>query len=206
MAKTLTTPQAPSSSKRGVLILAGVAVAAVLGAGSFFLGSLLNTRAPAAPAAPVVPAPIFVALDAFTVNLKGEDGDRFLHTGLSVKVADTQTQARIAEYLPEARSRILLLLSAKQPPGLSPVEGNHTPAEEIRRALATPSAPALPSHQIVDVLFPSFVVQYARPLPRFQTRYEADHPTLARRCAPRARPGRRACGASLIQSFIGAGH
>lgn len=159
MAKTLTTPQASGSSKRGVLILAGVAVAAVLGAGSFFLGSLLNNRAPAAPAAPAVPAPIFVALDAFTVNLKGEDGDRFLHTGLSVKVADTQTQARIAEYLPEARSRILLLLSAKQPPELSTVEGKQKLAEEIKQALAKPFAPALPSQQIVDVLFTSFVVQ-----------------------------------------------
>ncbi|MFX7140289.1 flagellar basal body-associated FliL family protein, partial [Acinetobacter baumannii] len=86
----------------------------------------------------------------------GEDGDRFLHTGLSVKVADTQTQARIAEYLPEARSRILLLLSAKQPPELSTVEGKQKLAQEIKQALARPFAPALPSQQIVDVLFTSF--------------------------------------------------
>lgn len=162
MAKTLNPPQANvNTGKRGKLMLVGmgVVVAAILGAGSFYLGSLLNNRQPAAPAAPVVPAPIFVTLDSFTVNLKGDDGDRFLHTGLSVKVADAQTQARIAEYLPEARSRILLLLSSKQPAELATVEGKRKLAQEIRQTLSQPFATALPSQQILDVLFTSFVVQ-----------------------------------------------
>jgi flagellar FliL protein len=161
MAKTLTSsPANGNTGNRGKLVLGGIVVAAALGAGSFFLGSLLSNRAaPPAPAAPVIPAPIFVALDAFTVNLKGEDGDRFLHTGLSIKVADAATQARIAEYLPEARSRILLLLSAKQPPELATVDGKHKLAGEIQQALAKPFAAGLPQQQITDVLFTSFVVQ-----------------------------------------------
>lgn len=160
MAKTLNPPQANvNTGKRGKLVLAGVVVAAVLGAGGYYLGSLLSNRQPAAPAAPVVPAPIFVTLDSFTVNLKSEDGDRFLHTGLSVKVADAQTQARLAEYLPEARSRILLLLSSKQPQDLATVEGKRKLAQEIRQTLNQPFAAALPAQQVLDVLFTSFVVQ-----------------------------------------------
>lgn len=158
-ATTATSPTPGNTRNRGKLIVAGVAVIAALGAGSFFLGSLLTNRQPAAPAVPVVPAPIFVALDSFTVNLKTEEGDRFLHTGLSLKVADAQTQARITEYLPEVRSRILLLLSAKQPAELSSVEGKRMLAQDIRRAVSQPFAPSLPAQQILDVLFTSFVVQ-----------------------------------------------
>lgn len=162
MANTLSPSQTGgSSSKRGRLMLIGaVVLVAVLGVGGFVLGSVLSgNRAPAAPAAPVVPPPIFVPLDAFTVNLKSEDGDRFLHTGLSLKVADAETQARLAQYQPEARSRILLLLSARQPAELSTVEGKHKLAQDIRNAVSQPFAAGLPPQKIVDVLFTSFVVQ-----------------------------------------------
>ena len=87
-----------TASKRGrMLLIGGSVLVLALGAGGFVLGSILGNRQPAAaavPAAPVIPPPIFVPLDAFTVNLKSEDGDRFLHTGLSLKVADADTQAR----------------------------------------------------------------------------------------------------------------
>ncbi|KDP85013.1 flagellar basal body-associated protein FliL [Cupriavidus basilensis] len=161
MANTLTSSQADgNTSKRGrLLLILGVVLVAALGAGGFFLGNILSNRQPAAPAAPVVPPPIFVPLEAFTVNLKSDDGDRFLHTGLSLKVADAQNQARITEYLPEVRSRILLLLSAKQPPDLATVEGKRKLAQEIQNAISQPFAPNLPKQQILDVLFTSFVVQ-----------------------------------------------
>jgi flagellar FliL protein len=107
---------------------------------------------------PVVPPPIFVPLDAFTVNLKSEDGDRFLHTGLSLKVADSDTQARLSQYLPEARSRILLLLSARQPADLATVEGKRS-SRDIQATISQPFAAGLPPQKILDVLFTSFVVQ-----------------------------------------------
>jgi len=152
-----------NASKRGRLLLIGGGVLVlVLGVGGFVLGSVLSNRqapAPAAPAAPVIPPPIFVPLDAFTVNLKSEDGDRFLHTGLSLKVADADTQGRLTQYLPEARSRILLLLSARQPSELASVEGKRKLAEDIRNAINQPFAAGLPPQKVRDVLFTSFVVQ-----------------------------------------------
>ncbi|RZT30795.1 flagellar basal body-associated protein FliL [Cupriavidus agavae] len=162
MANTLSPSQnGGTSSKRGRLMLIGGGVLVVaLAAGGFFLGSVLSgNRAPAAPAAPVLPPPIFVPLDAFTVNLKSEDGDRFLHTGLSLKVADPETQARLAQYQPEARSRILLLLSARQPAELATVEGKRKLAQDVQAAISQPFAPSLPPQKILDVLFTSFVVQ-----------------------------------------------
>ncbi len=152
-----------NASKRGrMLLIGGGVLVLALGAGGFVLGSILGNRqpaAPAAPAAPVIPPPIFVPLDAFTVNLKGEDGDRFLHTGLSLKVADAETQARITQYLPEARSRILLLLSARQPADLATVDGKRKLADDIRNAINQPFAAGLAPQRVLDVLFTSFVVQ-----------------------------------------------
>lgn len=162
MANTLSPSQTGgNSSKRGRLLLIGGGVLVVaLGVGGFVLGSVIGgNRQPAAPSAPVVPPPIFVPLDAFTVNLKSEDGDRFLHTGLSLKVADSDTQSRLAQYQPEARSRILLLLSARQPADLATVEGKRKLAQDIQAAISQPFAPSLPPQKILDVLFTSFVVQ-----------------------------------------------
>ncbi|MGO4306683.1 flagellar basal body-associated protein FliL [Cupriavidus sp. RAF12] len=162
MANTLSPSQTGGNpSKRGRLLLIGGGVLVVaLGVGGFVLGSVIGgNRQPAAAAAPVVPPPIFVPLDAFTVNLKSEDGDRFLHTGLSLKVADSETQARLAQYQPEARSRILLLLSARQPADLATVEGKRKLAQDIQAAISQPFAPSLPAQKILDVLFTSFVVQ-----------------------------------------------
>lgn len=162
MANTLSPSQTGgTSSKRGRLMLIGGGVLVVaLAAGGFFLGSVLSSNhQPAAPAAPVLAPPIFVPLDAFTVNLKSEDGDRFLHTGLSLKVADAETQARLQQYQPEARSRILLLLSAQKPGDLATVEGKRKLAQDIQAAITQPFATSLPQQKILDVLFTSFVVQ-----------------------------------------------
>nr|WP_315595630.1 flagellar basal body-associated protein FliL [uncultured Cupriavidus sp.] len=162
MANTLSPSQnGGNTSKRGRLMLIGGGVLVVaLAAGGFVLGSVLSgNHQPAAPAAPVLPPPIFVPLDAFTVNLKSDDGDRFLHTGLSLKVGDAETQARLAQYQPEARSRILLLLSARQPADLATVEGKRKLAQDIQAAISQPFAPSLPPQKVLDVLFTSFVVQ-----------------------------------------------
>jgi flagellar FliL protein len=170
MAKTSSPPQTGgnaggSANKRGRLMLIGGGIVAVLalGAGGFVLGNVLGNRGTpahaAAPAAPVVPAPIFVPLDAFTVNLKSEESERFLHTGLSLKVADAESQARLQQYQPEARSRVLLLLSACKPEDLQTVEGKQKLAEDVKKALTQPFAAGLPPQKINDVLFTSFVVQ-----------------------------------------------
>ncbi|HCZ13708.1 MAG TPA: flagellar basal body protein FliL, partial [Candidatus Accumulibacter sp.] len=49
-------------------------------------------------------APIYVALDAFTVNLVPETGDQFLQLILSVEVEDSQTDEQLKQYMPKLRN------------------------------------------------------------------------------------------------------
>jgi len=100
-----------------------------------------------------------VALEPFTVNLQADDRDRFLHIGLTLKVADAKTQAQIIQYLPETRSRILSLLSNRDPAALVTADDKNKLAAEILKALNKPLASSQPPQHITNVLFTAFVVQ-----------------------------------------------
>ena len=59
---------------------------------------------------PPPPAPVFFPLDTFTVNLG--DADRVLYVGITLRLKDEATRSRLNDYLPEVRSRLLLLFSS----------------------------------------------------------------------------------------------
>lgn len=146
----------PKKTKIGIAI-ALLLVAAIAGAAVYYLG---GSRAPAAAApAAKVEAPIFVALEPFTVNLRQEEHERFLHIGVMLKVSDARSQARITEYLPEARSRILLMLANRQPDSLVTAEDKKQLSAEILKTLNQPFSADQPAQHITDVLFTAFVVQ-----------------------------------------------
>lgn len=69
----------------------------------------------------VVPSPVFYALDTFTVNLG--DADRVLYIGITLRLKDEATRSRLSEYLPEVRSRLLLLFSRQDAAVLATEEG-----------------------------------------------------------------------------------
>src|SRR5690606_33200343 len=91
----------------------------ILGASATAITYLITNRdkpvviAQAAPAEAA--APIFVAVDPFTVSLNGRDYERVLHVGLTLKAADERTRERIVQYQPVVRSRLLMLLSEQDP-------------------------------------------------------------------------------------------
>lgn len=143
--------------KKWILLIVAVALMAAAGAATAVY--LLTGRSHEAKAPPPPPPPVFVQMDPFTVNLSGEDGDRYLHIGLTLKVADAETQARLTEHMPEVRSRILLLLSSKQPEDLATIDGKRRLASEIRSLLEPPFAANMPSQNVGDVLFTAFVIQ-----------------------------------------------
>lgn len=151
-----------SNTKRNFALVLMVLAAAVAGAGAtYYLGSnYLNAHAAVRTAAPApAETPIFVALEPFTVNLRPDDRNRFLHIGITLKVADAKAQAQITEYLPEARSRILTLLSNRDSASLVSSEDKSKLADEIRAALNQPSAANQISQHVNNVLFTAFVVQ-----------------------------------------------
>lgn len=110
-----------------------------------------------AEAPPPPPAPVFFALDTFTVNLG--DADRVLYVGITLRLKDDLTRARLSEYLPEVRSRLLLLFSRQDATQLATDDGKQKLAAAIKEALASPLVPGQPNQEVTDVLYTAFILR-----------------------------------------------
>ena len=133
----------------GLLIAAGLVVAG--GAAYVLVPRFMGSPATAEAAkAPVPEKPIFLMLDPLTVNLQ---------IGMALRVRDEQTKAQLVEFMPEVRSRLLLLLSNRAPDSIVSPEDKAKLAEEIRKALSTPLTAGSPELGISSVSFNTFVVQ-----------------------------------------------
>jgi len=115
------------------------------------------TAPPATP--PAVPAPIFVPLEPFTVTVQDPESERILHVGLTLRVSDQQSRERLEKYMPEVRSRIVMLLTSLQPKDLQSAEGKVNLASAITASVNRPFAPLPDGQYVTDVLFTAFVVQ-----------------------------------------------
>jgi len=114
----------------------------------------------APPASPVaVPAPIFVPIEPFTVTLQNPDTERIMHVGLTLRVSDEQTRTRLEKYMPEVRSRILMVLSSQSPTAVQTQQGKTDMANAIKQAVNRPFSPLPDGQYVTDVLYTAFVVQ-----------------------------------------------
>ncbi|AEX52407.1 flagellar basal body-associated protein FliL [Rahnella aquatilis] len=106
-------------------------------------------------------APIFLALDTFTVNLQTTDNDpdRVLYIGLTLRLPDEQNRATLNEYLPEVRSRLLLLLSRQKTTDLVSEAGKQQLVQDIKQVLDAPLVKGQPPQVINDVLFTAFILR-----------------------------------------------
>lgn len=148
----------PRSPKLLIGLLIGIGLMAAAGAAYVFV--IAPKVATSEAAKPVVPEkPIFITLEPLTVNLQGEGRSKFLHIGMSLKVRDEPAKAQIIEFMPELRSRALLMLSNRLPESLVSTEDKSKLAEEIRTELNRPLADNLPAQGIASVSFNTFVVQ-----------------------------------------------
>lgn len=154
---------AQPASRRSSKLLIGLVIAfgiAAAGAAAYaFLPRFMGTPAAEVAKAPAPAKPIFVMLDPLTVNLQSEGRSRFLQIGMALKVRDEQAKAQIVEFMPELRSRLLVLLSNRPPESLVTSDDKAKLAEEIRGALNAPLAAGMPELGIASVSFNSFVVQ-----------------------------------------------
>lgn len=113
-------------------------------------------------AKPEVPvAPVFFALDTFTVNLINPDNDpdRVLYVGFTLRLPDEDTRRRMNDYLPEVRSRLLLLLSRQSASALSNEQGKQDLVKQIKAVLAPPLVQGQPQQVVSDVLFTAFILR-----------------------------------------------
>ena len=108
-------------------------------------------------------APVYVALDAFTVNLVPENGDQFLQLIISVEVVDLHVGDRVKSYTPKLRNNVMMLLSGKKASELITKEGKVTLANEIRDLINEILDPGSKGNSdegpVKEVLFTSFIIQ-----------------------------------------------
>lgn len=173
---------APKKSKKMLILVIVLAILLlVVGGGAAFLllsknkhadeGQAADAHEPEPPKVTIDKGhpPVFVPLDAFTVNLQRESGDHFLQAVIVLRVSDAKVGEELKLYMPEIRHRVNLLLSSKLPSEISNIEGREALAEEImieandvlgyeppRRQRGSASEPWGP---VLSVLFNSFIIQ-----------------------------------------------
>ncbi|MGZ3240465.1 MAG: flagellar basal body-associated protein FliL [Burkholderiaceae bacterium] len=160
------------SKKKTILIasVAAVVLGAAGGAAYYFTGASDSPAAAADPDAPPAEEakakagpekpPLFVVVEPFTVNLQHEGpSDQFLQISFSLQLSDQKQEELFKLYQPQARSRLLLLLSGKKASEISSVEGKKKLAEEIAEQLRIPFSQQSAPLDVKDVFFTSFVIQ-----------------------------------------------
>lgn len=159
---TAAAAQAPKKSRKTLIIggaLMLVTAAAGGGAAYWFMGKDAGDK-PAAPKVEAAKPPVFVVLDSFTVNLQPDDGvDQYLQLAFSLQVADQSTVDQIKLYMPQVRSRLLLLLSSKKASELLTVDGKKKLSEDIIAQVKQPFTPQGKPQDVTGVFFTSFVIQ-----------------------------------------------
>lgn len=163
------------SKKLLVIILAGILVIVLIvgGIGAFLImrnrtaqvdetGEMASEQAPkngekAAPGA----NPVYVALDAFTVNLTPENGDQFLQLVIAAEVRDASVGDQLKVFTPKLRNNVMLLLSSKKASVLLTTEGKVGLANEIRDLMNEVLGAKGKGSEgpIKEVLFTSFIIQ-----------------------------------------------
>ena len=112
--------------------------------------------------------PTFVPLDAFTVNLRRDEGDHYLQVVAVLRLADATMDPTLKAFMPEIRHRINLLLSSKLPSEIATIEGRQalalTITEQINEALGfkpmrDATGQPVPNGPVHSVLFTSFIIQ-----------------------------------------------
>ncbi len=127
--------QSPKKKGKLPLILGLVVLLAAGGGGAWFFmfrDKGADTAQQQAKPQPPKP-PVFVPLDAFTVNLSAEQGDQYLQVAATLKVLEQSAADAVKQYMPEVRHKTLVLLSTKKASEITSGEGRERLAEEIRQ-------------------------------------------------------------------------
>lgn len=164
----------PRKSKKLLIIIAAtlVVMLALGGTAAFFLmkkhgadegddGEAVTENAKTSKKKGKEALPVYVALDAFTVNLVPESGEQFVQLVLSVEVADIASGDRIKTFTPKIRNNVMMLLSGKKASELLTKEGKEKLAGEIRDQMNEVLSPGSKGDDqpVREVLFTSFIIQ-----------------------------------------------
>lgn len=108
--------------------------------------------------------PVYLKIEPYTINLKGETGDQYLRLEMSAEFSDQQAADGAKAFMPKIRHQTMQLLKGKQVSELNSKEGTERLAKEVRDEMNTilgePGAGATPpTGPVREVLFTDFVIQ-----------------------------------------------
>ena len=164
MAKAAAAPAgdtAAPKSKKKLMIFAIVGVVALAAGGGgawFFMSQKGDGHKQEAKHEPPAP-PVFMAPETFTVNLQPEGEEQYLQVGLVVQVKDQAASDKMKLYMPQIRSRLLMLLSSKKASEITDMSGKNKLIEEVIAQLKQPFAQGDEPLQVSSVHFTDFIIQ-----------------------------------------------
>lgn len=144
---------ARKSKKKLFIVVGALVVLLGGGAGAWFFTQGSHAAKEVEPPK----APVYLALETFTVNLQG--GEQYLQTDITLQVTDEVQVEAIKAHMPRVRSRLLTLLSGKQADELVTAADKKKLAQEILAQVKQPFDPNGKPQQVDDVLFTTFVIQ-----------------------------------------------
>jgi flagellar protein FliL len=160
---------APNKKSKKKLIVFGLLAVLILGGVGggawYFLGDEAEPPAKGAKPVPKVDTskpPVFITLEPFTVNLQAEaagGAEQFLQISFTLQVPNREQEELIKTYLPQVRSRLLLLLSSRKASEINTADGKKKLADDIVTHVKQPFAPGMPPQTVTGVFFTSFVIQ-----------------------------------------------
>ncbi len=168
----------PKKSKK-LLIIIGIAVLLIGLAGAaaaFFLLSgnedqegeeeaVEEVKKPKKKKGDAAAPPVFVNLDAFTVNLAPEEGqgDQYMQVVIALELEDMAADGPLKNQMPRIRNNLTMILSSKKASELLTKEGKEKLAGEIKTEINLIMNPGHkgppPESPILSVLFTSFIIQ-----------------------------------------------
>jgi flagellar FliL protein len=160
--KEATTEAAPKKGGKKLLIIGLVGAVALLGGGGALAYVLMGKKGGEHADGKKHEArkmPVFVDLDTFTVNLKDNDGERFLQAKLVAEVKDPAGGEMVKNLMPAVRNEILLLLGSKQAGQLANREGKEALAKEIVAAANKPLEGTPHAGTVEGVNFTHLIIQ-----------------------------------------------
>ncbi|MFZ6872729.1 flagellar basal body-associated protein FliL [Undibacterium sp. Di27W] len=154
-------PPAGKSKKKLLIIIAAVVflLVAAGGGAALFLSKKSAAGKEKEHKAEPAKAPVFLALEPFTVNLQSDGGDKYLQISMTLQVQDEEQVTLIKANMPQVRSRLLLLLSSKDSTEILSAEGKEKLVSDIIEKVAQPFTAKGEPQKVSGVFFTSFVVQ-----------------------------------------------
>jgi flagellar protein FliL len=150
----------PPVKKKSIkkIIIMGLSVLVVLGAGTFGTLYFLSHSGEAKKAATPPLSPLIGTMwpiDPFIVNLADNQGERYLKVVMQLEVSDPLVSAQLEQLKPKLRDNVMDLLTAKSYAELMDSGGKQRLRDEIVLRLNS----FLTKGRIVKVYFTEFVIQ-----------------------------------------------